>query len=85
MKVGDLIKISCEEKMKVGDLIKSKNPFRQMKDKLFIVLRREMNPRGYEVVWIYPDPEAGRGQGYDHTDDDNYYFGDMFEVVSESR
>ena len=24
MKVGDLIKISCEEKMKVGDLIKSK-------------------------------------------------------------
>jgi len=70
-------------RLKVGDLVKSKNPFRQMKDKLFIVMRREENPRGYEVVWIYPDPEAG--SGYDHTDDDNYYFGDMFEVVNESR
>ncbi len=69
--------------MKVGDLVKSKNPFRYMKDKLFIVMRREENPRGYEVVWIYPDPEAG--SEYDHTDDDNYYFGDMFEVISESR
>ena len=76
--------------MKVGDLIKSKNPFRQMKDKLFIVMRREKNSRGYEVVWIYPDPEAGSltslaSSASDHTDDDNYYFGDMFEVVNESR
>tara|TARA_B100001093_G_scaffold477192_1_gene504243 strand:- start:1155 stop:1295 length:141 start_codon:yes stop_codon:yes gene_type:complete len=46
-------------------------------------MRREINPLGHEIVWIYPDPEPE--QDYDHTDDDNYYFADLFEVLSESR
>jgi len=70
--------------VKVGDLIRAQSFHQHIsKCKLFIVMRREINPLGHEIVWIYPDPEPE--QDYDHTDDDNYYFADLFEVLSESR
>ena len=67
--------------MKVGDLVKFRNPIRvRRRDKVFLIMRTQQSV-GSLKVWIYPDPD----EGFDHTDDDNYYFGDMFEVVSESR
>ena len=79
--------------MKVGDLVKFKNTI-GVRDKVFLILRTEMvgfeqNARQTEMVgfeqkvWIYPDPDAD--EGYDHTDDDNYYYAHYFEVISESR
>ena len=68
--------------MKVGDLIKRKRDSCFYRGK-FLVVRKERNIRGYDMLWIYPDPEPD--SVYDHTDEDNYYFADMFEVVSESR
>jgi hypothetical protein len=66
--------------MKVGDLVKRRTGRHHGK---FLVVRKEINIRGYDMVWIYPDLEPD--SGYDHTDEDNYYFADLFEVVSESR
>ena len=66
--------------MKVGDLVKRTTGRYQAK---FLVVRKEINTRGYDKVWIYPDLEPD--SGYDHTDEDNYYFADLFEVISESR
>ena len=67
--------------MKVGDLVRRRNKkYYQAK---FLVVRKERNIRGYDMVWIYPDLEPD--SGYDHTDEYNYYFADLFEVISESR
>ena len=68
--------------MKVGDLIKRKGDSQCYSGK-FLVVRKKRNIRGYDMVWIYPDLEPD--SGYDHTDEDNYYFADLFEVISESR
>ena len=69
--------------MKVGDLVKSDT----YPSKVFLVMRvqqRVRDPaRHRQVIWLYPDPEDD--PDYDHTEDDNYYFKDFFEVVSESR
>jgi len=67
--------------VKVGDLIRRKEA--KYHCGKFLVVRKERNIRGYDMVWIYPDLDAD--SGYDHTDEDNYYFADLFEVVSESR
>jgi hypothetical protein len=66
--------------MKVGDLVKRRTGRYHGK---FLVVRKERNIRGYDMVWVYPDLEPD--SGYDHTEEDNYYFADLFEVVSESR
>ena len=67
--------------MKVGDLVRFKNPM-NARGKVFLIMRTEM--AGFDQkVWIYPDPDAD--EGYDYTDDDNYYYDHYFEVVSESR
>lgn len=67
--------------MKVGDLVRRRNKkYYQAK---FLVVRKERHIRGYDMVWVYPDLEPD--SGYDHTDEDNYYFADLFEVVNESR
>ena len=69
--------------MKVGDLVGFKNvtgvPGR-VSDKLFLIMRTQDSGLSLKV-WIYPDPD----EGYDHTDDLNYYYDHYFEVVSESR
>ena len=65
--------------MKVGDLVRFKNPM-YARRKVFLIMRTEM--AGFDQkVWIYPDPD----EGFDHTDDDNYYYDHYFEVVSEIR
>lgn len=72
--------------MKVGDLVRFKNltgvPGR-VRDKVFLIMRAQVaGPYGQKLkVWIYPDPD----EGFDHTDDDNYYYSQYFEVVNESR
>jgi len=70
--------------MKVGDLVKFKNKT-AVRGNVFLVVRTAMSkPRGlHQRVWIYPDPDAD--EGYDHTDDYNYYHARFFEVISESR
>jgi len=73
--------------MKVGDLVKRREGTgiinRETLDKVFLVVRREVNHHAYEIVWLYPD--LGDDPAFDHTVEDNYYFADLFEVVSESR
>ena len=73
--------------MKVGDLVKRRERTgiinRETLDKVFLVVRREINHRNYEIVWIYPDLDDD--PDFDHTVEDNYYFADLFEVISESR
>ena len=66
--------------MKVGDLVKHR--FRKRQNKVFLVVKTAADIDG-EIIWLYPDPDGN--PDYDHTDDDNYYFKDFFEVVSESR
>lgn len=70
--------------MKVGDLVKFKNKTYE-RGNVFLVVRTAMSkPTGlHQRVWIYPDPDAD--EGYDHTDDYNYYHARFFEVISESR
>jgi hypothetical protein len=71
--------------MKVGDLVKFKNKT-AVRGNMFLVMRTQRTVTGstpYQRVWIYPDPDADLG--YDHTDDDNYYYAHLFEVISESR
>lgn len=69
--------------MKIGDLVKFKNP-QVVRGNVFLVMRASSALSGAnQKVWIYPDPDAD--EGYDHTDDDNYYYAHFFEVVSESR
>ena len=70
--------------MKVGDLVKFKNKT-AVRGNMFLVMRTAMSePIGlYQKVWIYPDPDAD--EGYDHTDDYNYYHAHFLEVISESR
>ena len=72
--------------MKVGDLVKFKSTM-GVRGKVFLVMRTEPTISGgfaqHQRVWIYPDPDAD--EGYDHTDDDNYYYAHYFEVISESR
>ena len=48
--------------------------------KMFLIMRTQDSGLSLKV-WIYPDPD----EGYDHTDDDNYYFASGFEVVNEKR
>ena len=69
--------------MKVGDLVRFK---KLLPGKVFLVMKTETETNWNKLsqkVWIYPDPDADRG--YDHTDDNNYYYGHYFEVISESR
>jgi hypothetical protein len=73
--------------MKVGDLVRFNRVWRKkLHGKVFLVMRTRLGtepaPNDQEV-WIYPDPDAD--EGYDHTDDDNFYYASGFEVVSESR
>ena len=71
--------------MKVGDLVKFKYKT-SVRGNLFLVMRTQCTVTGStpdQRVWIYPDPDAD--EGYDHTDDDNYYHGHLLEVISESR
>ena len=65
--------------MKVGDLVRFKNPGGEV----FLIMRTQVaGPYGQKLkVWICPDPD----EGFDHTDEDNYYYDHYFEVVSESR
>ena len=65
--------------MKVGDLVKFRNTM-GVSGKMFLIMRTQDSGLSLKV-WIYPDPY----EGYDHTDDDNYYFDHYFEVISESR
>ena len=71
--------------MKVGDLVRLKNTT-GVRGKVYLIMRTAMSePTGlYQKVWIYPDLEADQAR-YDHTDDYNYYYDHLFEVVSESR
>ena len=64
--------------MKVGDLVK----FRPAcwAAGVFLIMRTQESALSLKV-WIYPDPD----EGFDHTDDDNYYYDHYFEVISESR
>jgi len=70
--------------MKVGDLVKRREGTgtinRETLDKVFLVVRREVNHHAYEIVWLYPDLDTPA-----RSVEDNYYFADLFEVVSESR
>lgn len=66
--------------MKVGDLVKFRNTM-GVSGKMFLIMRTQESSGLSNKVWIYPDPD----EGYDHTDDDNYYFEHYFEVISESR
>ena len=69
--------------MKIGDLVKFKNTA-GVRGNVFLVMRASSSLFGAnQKVWIYPDPDAD--EGYDHTDEDNYYYAHFFEVVSESR
>ena len=69
--------------MKVGDLVRFKNTV-GVRGKVFLIMRLVREWDSFEQkVWIYPDPDAD--EGYDHTDDENYYYDHFFEVVSESR
>ncbi len=63
--------------MKVGDLVRLKNRI-GVSGNVFLIVRKV-----HRKVWIYPDPDAD--EGYDHTDDKNYYYDHYFEVLSESR
>ena len=65
--------------MKVGDLVKFRAAM-GVGGKVFLIMRTQDSGLSLKV-WIYPDPD----EGYDHTDDDNYYFDHYFEVISESR
>tara|TARA_B100001093_G_scaffold210768_1_gene202313 strand:- start:120 stop:323 length:204 start_codon:yes stop_codon:yes gene_type:complete len=65
--------------MKVGDLVRFKNKI-GVSGNVFLIVRTKM--AGFDQkVWIYPDPDAD--EGYDHTDDDNYYCDHFFEVINE--
>ena len=69
--------------MKVGDLVKFKYKT-SVRGNLFLVMRTQCTVTGStpaQRVWIYPDPD----EGYDHTDDLNYYYAHYFEAVNESR
>ena len=70
--------------MKVGDLVKFKKAMKKGSEKVFLIMRtQDFYFSGLsQKVWIFPDPRAG---AWGPTDDDNYYFGHYFEVVSESR
>ena len=65
--------------MKVGDLIRCTHP--QYTNRFFLVARMKLTSSGNKKIWIYPDFD----NGYSYTDDLNYYYGQDFEVVSESR
>ena len=74
--------------MKVGDLVRFNRVWRKkLHGKVFLVMRTRLaldaTHAGQQEVWIYPDPDAD--EGYDHTDDNNFYYASGFEVVSESR
>jgi hypothetical protein len=72
--------------MKVGDLVKRiRSPTMSPRPsyEVFLVMKVEQHVVCDQVIWLYPDPDGN--PDYDHTDDDNYYFKDFFEVVSESR
>lgn len=70
--------------MKAGDLVKFKNTI-GISGRVFLIVRTARPTDGFTglKVWIYPDSEADKG--YDHTDDDNYYYNHFFEVLNESR
>ena len=82
--------------MQIGDLVRFK---KLLPGKVFLVMKTETETNWNKLsqkVWIYPDPrlkEKASDRWYvpdpskqaDHTDDNNYYYGHYFEVVSESR
>ena len=68
--------------MKKGDLVKFKNTI-GVSGNVFLIVRTSKYAGSQQKVWIYPRVNADAG--YDHNDDDNYYFAHYFEVLSESR
>ena len=71
--------------MKVGDLVRLKKPVRA-RYQVFLILRtEEADPSfgGKLKVWIYPDPYQDKK--WTDTYGYNNYYGQYFEVVSESR
>jgi hypothetical protein len=73
--------------MKVGDLVKFKNP--AICDRIYLVVKTDADRMGggglLQKVWIYPDPRLPDRSALGNFYDSGYYFRLDLEVLNESR